>query len=382
MKKIYIIAGEHSGDFIGSQLIKSLKNNISAPILEYHGIGGTLMEKEGIKSLFAFNQINLVGFFEIIPHIFKLKKLINQTVNDIVEKKPDILVTIDSPGFTYRVAAMVKKVAPDIKLVHIVAPSVWAYKPKRAVKYARLYDQLLTLFPFEPEYFTIHGLKASCIGHPIIEQEFYTDPQELRRTMGITGAEKIIAVTPGSRQGEIKRHMPIIRESLDALAITHNIKAIFVQSDDSNMQYIGKHLEGAKFAFTFSTERLKAFAVSDCALAKSGTNSFEIAASSTPMIVGYKLNFITYLFVKMMIKVKYACLLNIIANKEIVPEYIQSKFTAKNITAALTYLLKSGKKDSMQLIELKKILKSIGFAASSAHKPSEVAAQVIIDMIK
>lgn len=377
--KIYLIAGEISGDFIGSKLMNSL-NKISQNFIEINGVGGSHMKESGLNSLFDIKEINLMGFCEVLPHIFRIKKLINKTVEDIIEKKSDILVTIDSPGFTYRVAQKLRLKAPHIKLIHIVAPSVWAYKPSRAIKYANLYDYLLTLFPFEPSYFTKHGLNSICIGHPIIEQKFYKKTVELRKEFNIEQNTKAIAVTPGSRAGEINRHMPVIREVFDKLSEFYKIKVIFIQSNEHNLPHIQKYLEGAKFNYIFTTDRLKAFAASDCALAKSGTNSFEIAASGTPMIIGYKLNAVTFYLLKMMIKIKYACLINIISEQEIIPEFIQDNFNVENIVQKFNELLNDDKSRIEQVQKAEQVLNTIGFNANII--PSEIAARKIIDMIK
>ncbi len=380
MTRYYIIAGEESGDYIGGKLIESL-NSLSSPARSmFFGIGGLNMASCGVKSLFPITEINLMGFIEVIPKIFRIKLLIKQTIQDILIKKPDVLITVDSPGFTYRVAKQIKQLMPNVKLVHIVAPSVWAYKPGRAKKYAQVYDHLLTLLPFEPEYFIPLGLAATCIGHPILEQEFVTKSSALREKMNISKDVKIIGVTPGSRKGEINRHMPIIRKVFDKLSTTHPIKIIFIQSDDSNIQQISRFLSGAKFDYCFSTERLNSFAVSDCVLAKSGTNTIEIAASGTSMIVGYKLNPITFFLLKLMIKVKYATLINIIAGKEIIPEYIQSDFNVDNITHAIGDLLSDNKRSQSQVAEGQRILRNIGLG--SEEKPSIKAAKIILTIAK
>lgn len=389
--KLYFIAGENSGDYIGSKIIESLKNianntrqldieatTSSAQNIEIMGIGGKLMSEQGLESLFPIEQINLMGFVEIIPHIFKIKKLIEDTVTDIAYRKPDILITIDSPGFTKRVAREVKKHAPDVKLIHIVAPSVWAYKPGRAKKYAEIYDHLFTLLPFEPQYFEKHGLESTHIGHPVLEQKFITYSNELKKEMNIPADYSVIAVTPGSRKGEINRHMPIIRNALDRLASTNKIMVIFIQSDDTKIRLISKHLYNTKFHYMFSTDRLKSFAVANVALAKSGTNTLEIAASGTPQIIGYKLNNLSFIIIKMMIKIRFACLINIIANKEIIPEYIQSDFTENNILFGITNLLGDSKKSIHQIAESKKVLSKMGYGLE--QKPSVTAAEKIFEI--
>lgn len=378
--KIYIIAGENSGDFIGGLLMKSLKKECLDRFgsVDFLGVGGKAMNEQGFESVFPLEQINLMGFVEVIPHIFRIKKLIDSTVEHILSSNPDILITIDSPGFTFRVAQKVRAINPKIKLVHIVAPSVWVYKPGRAKKYASLYDKMLTLLPFEPKFFEQEGLSSECIGHPVLEQKFYKKSVALKKEMQINDNSKVIAVTPGSRKAEILRHMAVIKEVFDELSKENKIKVIFVQPDETNIDLISSFLMDAKFDYSFSTDRLKAFAVSDCALAKSGTNTLEIAASSTPMIVGYKLHPLTFALLSMFIKVKYASLINIIPNREIIPEYIQSEFNAGNIFSALRDLLNNEEKRKTQVQKSKEVLKSIGFGAS--QKPSEIGAKIIADI--
>lgn len=376
--KIYLIAGEHSGDFIGSQIISSLKsqnNNI-----ELFGIGGPLMKQEGIKPLFPMSEINLMGFFEVIPHIFRINKLINKTVEDIIEKKSQILITIDSPGFTYRVAQRLKSQAPEIKLIHVVAPSVWAYKPSRAQKYAKLYDHLLVLFPFEVPYFTKLNLPTTCIGHPIFQQSFYSKNTTLKKEFTSDKNAKILAITPGSRLGEINRHMPIIVDALKKLSLKYPIITIFVQPNDNLKADIERFLYDVRFEVRFTTDRLKAFAVSDCAIAKSGTNTFEIAASATAMLTGYKLNWLSYLLIRMIIKIKNICLINIISGEQIIPELIQSDFNSNNIIWIVDKILSDPSYREQQIKEAQKVLHQIGF--ESNNKAGDLAAQVILDYLK
>lgn len=383
--KIYFIAGENSGDFIGASIIKALKKSPSLAKsnsnknIDLFGIGGNKMQAEGLVPLFPIEKINLMGFFEVLPHLLIINDLINLTVNDAISREVDIIITIDSPGFTYRVAERVRRLAPHIKLIHIVAPSVWAYKPGRARKYAKIYDHLLTLLPFEPEYFIKEGLKSTCIGHPVLEQDFHQKSPNLRAEMNLSEDKKIIAVTPGSRKGEIRRHMPIIRAAFDKLSTTHNIEVIFVQPNENNIKKIAQYLEGSHFNYIFSTERLKSFAVCDCALAKSGTNTLEITASGAPQIVGYKLNPITFFALKAMIKVKYASLINIIPNREIIPEYIQNDFNVENIVFALSDLLNDENARISQVKEGTKILERMGL--NNINSPSKKAARIILSYI-
>jgi lipid-A-disaccharide synthase len=381
--QFYLIAGESSGDFIGYTIIKAIKalnqqeSDKKASNVSFIGIGGKMMQAEGMNSLLPMNQLSIMGFLEIIPHIFRIKRLIDQTVSDIIKHNPGILITIDAPGFTVRVAKRVKALAPHIKLIHIVAPSVWAYKPKRAKQYAQIYDHLLTLLPFEPKYFTSHGLRADWIGHPVLEQQFVQhQPKTIQAKIVPVESESIIAVTPGSRKGEITRHMPIICQSLELLASSKKIKAIFIQPDTTNQQLINSFLGKVQFDYSFTTDRLAALAISDCAIAKSGTNILEIVACGVPCIVGYKINMLSFWLLKMFIKVKFACLINIIADRLIIPEYIQNNFKSEKIAKAIHCLLDDPQQANQQVTAAKQILLKLGL--NSTIKPSEKAAKIIM----
>ncbi|AFC74632.1 lipid-A-disaccharide synthase [Rickettsia parkeri str. Tate's Hell] len=384
MTKIYFIAGEVSGDFVGGRIMQHLKNNtgvqLNSPVssfvndaVQFVGVGGKYMEEAGsFKSLFPITSINLMGFVEILPHIFKLKKLIDKTVEDIINSKADLLITIDSPGFTYRVAKRVRKLLPKLKMIHIVAPSVWAYKEGRAVKYAKIYDCLFALLPFEPPYFTKVGLDCRYIGHPIMEQEFYSDKIALREEFKIDENERVLCVTLGSRKGEILRHLSVFVSSIEEIFKScNNLKVIFTLANPAHEAIIKPFLEDVKFNYLFSSERLKTYAVADVALAKSGTNTLEIAASGTPMIVAYKVNLISFFIIRLLIKIKYVTLINIIADKEIVPEFIQFNCRANLISNKLQELLFNSKKAYEQVIESQKILQQLGFKSNRLQLNSE-----------
>lgn len=429
----YIIAGEQSGDMIGSSIMTQMK--LINPKIKFFGLGGVAMENAGLRSLFPMNYISLMGIFEILPHIFHIRKLIRQTVDDIKSQKPDVVVTIDSPGFCYRVAKILREEWPEVRLIHVVAPSVWVYKPGRAKKFAEVYDHLLTLLPFEPPYFQKEGLDSTFIGHPVFEQEFLDHSSDLSsRSLGInkeaesalvipalepesrsqkepqSGAsscwipdhdnaapglsgmtcslchsgggtnpseEKVILVTPGSRGGEIKRHMPIFVEALNKLAKTKEFIACFLVPNEV-CGLLDEYLLKADFKYirADSKDKLKFYASADLALAKSGTNTLEIAASGTPMIVAYKLNFLTSLIIKLTAKVKYASLVNIIAGSEILPEFLMSRCNADALSNALSNMMDNPEIGKKQVREAKKVLKTMGLGAKNT--PSLLAANVIM----
>lgn len=374
-KKVYIVAGEVSGDFIGGVLIDALRAKM--PGITICGIGGRYMEEREVPSLFPIQKISLMGFLEIIPHIFEIRTLINITVRNILKQNPDLVITIDSPGFNFRVVEILRKEGFSGKIIHIVAPSVWAYKPKRALLVARLYDHLLTLLPFEPPYFTSHGLSADFIGHPIFEQNFNRDVLAFRKKYNIPSDAKLICVTPGSRSGEIKRHMEPFVGALKLLATKFNIFVVFALSKKEDIDLVNSYLDKEiPNAIILGDERIDAYCAADIALAKSGTNTLEIAACGTPMVVAYKVNPISYLIIKYMALIKNICLINILLKNEVVPELIQQDCNSVSLANALGQYLSNDKLSEAQVLESYKALKMIGFESGS--KASSKAAEIII----
>ena len=373
-KKCYIIAGEKSGDFIGAQIIRKLKHDF--PNMQIYGVGGEQMLSGGLnKSLFPMEKISLFGLAEIIPHLFEVKKLINQTVLDIVRHSPDILITIDSPGFCLRAAEKVKTLAPQIYRMHIVAPSVWAYKPQRAIKMAEIYNHLLTLLPFEPPLFEKYGLKSNYIGHPIFEQTQNFSQEELDDfilTNKLTN--NILTITPGSRIGEIKRHLPIFMKAVLS-ANFPEISCVILTANSQHIKLIAKIMNKYNVCYAITQNKTQAFAAAKVVLAKSGTNNLEIAAAGKPMLVCYKLNLITWWLIKPLLKIKYACLINILADAEIVPEFIQDKCSAHLIAEKLQELFENEQMRLSQVEKSQEIIKAIGF--KSKQKPSQLASEII-----
>ena len=373
--KAYIIAGEASGDFIGGVLVEALRRK--CPDIVIKGIGGRYMEEREVPSLFPIKKISLWGFLEVIPHIFTVRTLIAITVRDIMKEQPKVVITIDSPGFNFRVVEKLKQQGFKGKFVHIVAPTVWAYKPERAEKVAKLYDHLLTLLPFEPPFFTKYGLKTDFIGHPIFEQNFDRDTLSFRDKYDIPKDAKIICITPGSRAGEIKRHMKPFAAALKLLKTKYNIFAVFALNKREDAELATSYLHGeVPYVVVIGDERLDAYSVADIALAKSGTNTLEIAACSTPMVVAYKINLLTYLLIKSMALVKNICLINILLKRQVVPELIQWDCTPVKIANALAQYLSNDQLSEAQVAESIKALQMMGFESGS--KASVKAADIIV----
>ncbi len=375
--RIYFIAGEASGDLIGGKIITQLKALDQS--IDCLGIGGSAMLSAGLRDLlFPMQEISLFGFFEILPQIFKLKKLIRKTIADILTVQPDIVVTIDSPGFCFRVIERIKALAPKISRIHVVAPSVWAYKPERAIKVASLYNHLLTLLPFEAPLFEKYGLSTTYMGHPIFEQDFSKplhddDSTRYADLKDNTQAARIV-LTPGSRISEIKRHLPVFAKALKKLEVLPY--CTIVADNHLHHPLIHKILEKHKLKYFITQDKLAAFKAADLVLAKSGTNTLEIAACKTPMIVIYKINMLSWWFWKCISNIKYVSLINIVADSQIVPELLQNDATAHNLAKKIREFLSNHLKMQKQVEKSQEVLQKMGL--NQTLKPSQIAAKTII----
>ncbi len=379
-KKIFIIAGENSGDAIGAKLMRALKKQ-SGESLEFSGIGGHEMAGEGLSSLFPMQELSIMGMAELIPHIPNILYRINQTVEKIREINPDILVTIDSPGFTFRVAEKLRQTA--FKKLHIVAPSVWAWKPHRAAKIAKLYDHLLAFLPFEPPYFIKEGLACTYIGHPVTEEEFDKKKKaELKNKYNIASEAPILAVMPGSRSSEIKPLLPIFREAIILLARKFrnlHVAMLATPQFEKTINENVKHWQVRYSVITDRNDKKSAMAGADVALVKSGTSTMEVAIAKTPMVITYKVNPISAYLARRMLKIKYANLINIILDREVIPELLQERCTPELITSELTKLLTNPRTRDKQIKECGPVLEQLGLG--DKNTPSEKAAKIILEMI-
>ncbi|MDA0901924.1 MAG: lipid-A-disaccharide synthase, partial [Proteobacteria bacterium] len=384
--KIFLIAGESSGDILGAKLIKAIKQEIPQKEIEFLGVGGIRMAEQNLHSIFPMSELSLMGFAEIIPHIPKLLNRIKQTANAIIEQKPDIVVTIDSPDFCFRVIKRLKKTAfgQKVKKVHFIAPSVWAYRPKRAQKVAQLFDLLLAILPFEPPYFEKHGLKTVFIGHPITENEELENKQEsvdFRQKYEIDPDKILLCLTPGSREGEVKRILPEMIKAANILARKHPDLVVAIPAVKKTHAFIKEHLTAfeMKVVLVGEEEKSSIFKASNVAIAKSGTNTLELAMAKLPMIVTYKANILTYLLVKMMAKIKFANLINLIFNQELIPELLQFDCKGEKMAQKIEELMQDAVQRKTQIDESQTALKMLGMDAK--EKPSQKAAKAVLSLL-
>lgn len=376
MTKIYLIAGEASGDNIAAKLMRCLKE--IDPKIEFYGIGGEKMQAVGMNLLFPASELSLIGFWEILPHIPKLWWKIRQTISDIKKIDPDLVITVDSPGFSFRVAKKLKDKI-SAKLVHYVAPTVWAYKPGRAKKIAKIYDHLLTILPFETEYFLKEGLETSFVGFPALEDLPPSSKELFRFKHDIAKGELLLCLAPGSREQEVKTLLPIFLNAARLFIKRSELKVTIAIPCQANLRDLIVKLLPTDLSIILlsETEKLSLFAAADLALTKSGTITTELAFYGVPMVVAYKVNQISYWLIKMMIKVKFVTIINILANKAIIPEMLQAKCNAKDLSEELIKLtaIKVRKK------QLNQISDNLAKLQINSESASSVAARKIFALI-
>ncbi|MDR1425560.1 MAG: lipid-A-disaccharide synthase [Rickettsiales bacterium] len=382
-KKILLIAGEKSGDLLGSKIIEQLDKNI----FEISVAGGSLMEeKSGQKSLFPIADTSVMGFFEILPRLFKIMKIIEKIAKFAVETSQDAILTIDSPDFCFRIAKKIRKLAGKnrIKIFHLVAPSVWFYRAGRAKKIAKIYNGLFCILPFEPPYFEKYGLKTIFVGHPIFEKKPSEDTSRGDENTGLLAHRtgKTILLTPGSRIGEVNRILPLMVEVTKNLRKKYNFHYSVFTTEDTTAP-VKKYLEARNIDYidvvAEQEEKENILEKTLLALAKSGTNTLEIAAHAVPLVIVYKFNFLTNILASLLLKIKsgkiYVNLVNILAGREIIPELILRRCTIKNIEKSAIELIEDEKSRDRQVENNLEILKNLGYKANSS--PSQVIADEI-----
>lgn len=381
MTHIVLIAGEPSGDALGASLIPALKK--IEPGVRLSGLGGHRMEELGFKSLFPIAELSVMGIFEVLPKIPALLKRIQETVDYIKAKKPNIVVTIDSPDFSFRVAQKVReKMGADApKLIHYVAPTVWAWREGRAANIAKIYDGVMCLFDFEPVYFEKENMKAAFVGHPIVERDVAAASGTVYRDeVGISLREMTVGILMGSRVSEVNRHGPILAGAATLLAkkIPGDPPHLIVPTLPQTEDLVWKHLKSYPGPVHI-TRRLDlkwhAFKAMDIALAVSGTVGLELAVLGTPHIIAYKTNPLTYMIARPMVRTPYGHLVNIMMDKRVVPEFIQKDATPEKIAEEALALMIDQRSRKRQVEYFEQVKPRLGFG--DVKTPSQKAAEFI-----
>jgi len=369
--KIFLIAGEASGDALGAALMAGLKT--LQPDAKFSGVGGPLMQAEGLTSQFPMDELSIMGLAEILPKYFHLKRRIRETAAAIAAEAPAVVVTIDSPDFCLRVLALAKLANPHLKTVHYVAPSVWAWRPGRAVKMARVVDHVMALLPFEPPYMTDAGMTCDFVGHPIVAQPLATETEAaaFRTHAGVDGDAPLVLVLPGSRRGEVSRLLPVFAEAIKPVLAAHPDARVVIPTT-SNVSDMVRDMtadwrrpplildsrEAAPAAY--GERKRAAFRAADVALAASGTVSLELAAAGTPMVVAYRMNMVSQVLIKRLLRIDTVTLVNLVSETRTVPEFIGSACTPQPIASALSALLTDQTAREAQLAAMSLTMQRLG----------------------
>ena len=369
MKKIFVLTGEPSGDKLASEVIKELKK--SKKDIEYLSVGGQHLNSIGIKSIYDQKDITYIAFTDILLNIFKIKGKIKETVKKILDFNPDILFSVDSPDFTLRVSKIIKLNKPNIKTIHFIAPKVWAWREGRVKKMKSYLDHILLLFDFEKKYFDKEKLKNTFVGHPILDN---TNNEKIEINELLKG--KIISIFPGSRLSELNSHVPILIEFIKKMNKKKaNYNYIFHATENSK-DYLLKILKKNKLdnVDIISNEKIKIATIKNSifAIVKSGTVSLEVCKYGIPSIIIYKMNFLNFLIAKSFLKIKFANMINIINNKEVIPELLQQECNSDEIYKTVNYLLKTPKLINEQLKQVNKTINELRSTTSSSNEASNV----------
>ncbi len=375
---VWLIAGEPSGDMLGARLMAALSERTGGRI-RFAGVGGGEMAARGLNSLFPVSDIAVMGLAEILPRIKLIRRRIRRTAERILNDRPDIVVSVDSPGFCYRVWKLLA--GSGIPLVHYVAPTVWAWKPGRARTFAAMLDHLMVLLPFEPPYFEREGLPCTFVGHPVVETpEGSGDGQGFRAGHGISPDATVVCVLPGSRRGEVDRVLPAFRDAAERLLLKRP-EAVFCFPTLPHLEgALGKRLArwpGRAVVATSPSDRRDAMAASDVAMAASGTVSLELAGAGVPHVIAYRMNGLTVAAFRMLrtARLRHVNLVNILLEREAIPELLQERCRGRRIAAALAEFLDRPALGGDQVAAARGALDMLRPAEGS---PSSAAAKVVL----
>ena len=375
MKKIFILTGEASGDKLASTVISKLKKKNQE--IEYLSVGGSNLTEIGINSIFDLKDITYMGFTSVLFNIFKIRNKIEHAVNEIIKFNPDILFSVDSPDFTLRVAEKVKKLKSNIKVIHYVAPQVWIWREGRVKKFKNFVDHFLLLFNFEKKYFDKENIKNTFVGHPLLEKNNIKID-----ISNISKGKKIISIFPGSRSSEINILLPILIDFVKLMNKKFYEFLFVFHATDENKNIIINKLNKTNIdnVEVISDKKIKKEILlnSIFAVSKSGTVSLEICNAKVPSIIIYKINFINFLIMKSLVKVNFANIINIINDREVIPELLQNECNATEIYKSVVYFLKNPDFAKKQVDQFTKTLDEIRSKSSSSEEAANILNKYLI----
>ena len=361
--KLYLIAGEPSGDRLGAALMAGLRALV--PGVEFHGVGGPLMQAEGMESLFPMAELSVMGLAEVAPKYFALKRRIRQAAEAALACNPAALITIDSPDFCLRVAGIAKRARPGLRTIHYVAPSVWAWRPGRAAKMARVIDHVLALLPFEPPYMTAAGMSCDFVGHPVVAEALASpaQAQALRR-----GTGPVILALPGSRRGEVARLAPVFGAVLARVKALHPGAQVLLPTLPAVADLVRDLAADWPIApqiITDTAGKRAAFAAADVALAASGTVSLELAANACPMVIAYRMHPLSMWLMQRMALTDTVTLVNLVSETRVVPDFLGKRCRPELIAPALLGLLGDGTARAAQRAAMAVTMQRLGHGGAA-----------------
>lgn len=379
--KVYLIAGEASGDLLGSRLMRAI--NDKCPSTEFYGIGGESMQREGLNSLFDISDLSVMGLFEVLPSLPKILRHFKETIEDIKRVKPDIVVTIDSWSFSAQIHKRLKKAKLGIPQVHYVAPQVWAWKKKRAYTMHKYIDHLLTLFPYEPKYFTPHHLETTFVGHPVIESSvIWGSGTDFRTRFNIDEKNKIMLILPGSRHTEVNRLLPVFLNMVKTFQQKHPYFTYVIPTvhtvEDEIEQMVKKSSLPILIVNT-EADKHDAFQAADVAVAASGTVALELAMVDVPHVIAYKLAPLSAWFARHFLKIQFVNLSNILLGREVVPELLQENCNEEKLLYYVENLLKKKDLYDRQMEGFAKVREILGLGEQT---PSANACDVLMKLTR
>ncbi len=378
MPKLWLLAGEASGDVLGARLMLALRAR--RPDLDFTGIGGPRMEQVGFRSLFPMRDLAVMGLAEILPRLRSLNRRLEQAVADVQAQRPDLVVTIDSPGFALR---LLKRIQPlGIKRVHYVGPQVWAWREHRARKYPGLWDRLLCLLPFEVDFFARHNLPAIFVGHPVLQSGAdQGDAARFRTRHGLSADAPILILMPGSRRTEAPRLLPVLGRTVALLRRDFPTLVPVIPSSPAVAEIVAAHAKdwaAPPMIVTDIDDKHDAYAAAGAALTKSGTSTLELALAGVPMAVTYRVNPITAAMARRMILVPHVAMVNLLAGRQIVPELLQQDCTPEKLAATVSTLLRDPAAAQAQRNAFGPVMASL---RAPAGLPADAAAQAVLDLL-
>lgn len=371
MDSVLIIAGENSGDRYGAELVREFKKKYSQ--IEFFGIGGSQMEQEGVQLLYSVQDLALIGIVEVLSHIPRIKKILNSITFEGKKRKPVAAVLIDSPDFNLRLAKKLKSLS--VPVLYYISPTVWVWRKWRLKTIKKFVQKMMLIFPFEEEIYKKHNIPAVFVGHPLVDKmDVSLSREDFFRKHGINSMKPILCVLPGSRNSEIRYHMPVLIDALKKINQKYDVQFILNLANNLNtdliLKYIPSSLDNIKI---LSVDAYAAMAYSDMALSSCGTVNLELALLETPFLAFYRLSSLSYNLGIHLIKVKNYSIVNILAGVEVVPELIQKNFTSDNIFKETQDILESQHKQDKMIHEFKRIKGLLGDKRASHNVATELS---------